>query len=44
MTYENLLIEAEEKGIKVKEKNMYVNLKGAYKDNKILIILKYLLM
>lgn len=40
MTYENLLIEAEEKGIKVKEKNMYVNLKGAYKDNKILINLK----
>lgn len=40
MTYENLLIEAEEKGIKVKEKNMYLNLKGAYKNNKILINLK----
>ncbi|EHI97552.1 protein of unknown function DUF955 [Clostridium sp. DL-VIII] len=40
MSYENLLIEAEEKGIKVKEKNMYINLKGAYKNNKILINLK----
>ncbi len=37
MHYENLLIEAEEKGIKVKEKNMYANLKGIYKNNKILI-------
>ena len=40
MTYENLLIEAEEKGIKVKEKHMYVGLKGIYKNNKILINLK----
>lgn len=40
MTYENLLIEAEEKGIKVKEKHMYIGLKGLYKDNKILINLK----
>ncbi|WP_297427914.1 ImmA/IrrE family metallo-endopeptidase [Clostridium sp.] len=40
MSYENLLIEAEEKGIRVKEKNMYINLKGAYKNNKILINLK----
>ena len=37
MHYENLLIEAEEKGIQVKEKNMYANLKGIYKNNKILI-------
>lgn len=40
MNYENLLIEAEEKGIKVKEKHMYVNLRGIYKNNKILINLK----
>jgi hypothetical protein len=40
MYYENLLIEAEEKGIEVKEKNMYANLKGIYKNNKILINLK----
>lgn len=40
MTYENLLIEAEERGIKVKEKHMYANLKGVYKNNKILINLK----
>lgn len=37
MNYESLLIEAEEKGIEVKEKNMYANLKGIYKNNKILI-------
>lgn len=40
MNYESLLIEAEEKGIKVKEKHMYKNLKGIYKNNKILINLK----
>lgn len=40
MSYEKLLIEAEEKGIQVKEKDMYANLKGAYKNNKILINLK----
>ena len=40
MSYEKLLIEAEEKGIRVKEKNMYIDLKGAYKNNKILINLK----
>lgn len=40
MYYENLLIEAEEKGIEVKEKNMHANLKGIYKNNKILINLK----
>lgn len=40
MHYENLLIEAEEKGIEVKEKNMYSNLKGIYKNNKILINIK----
>jgi hypothetical protein len=40
MYYENLLIEAEEKGIEVKEKNMYANLKGIYKNNKIFINLK----
>jgi hypothetical protein len=40
MYYENLLIEAEDKGIEVKEKNMYANLKGIYKNNKILINLK----
>lgn len=40
MYYESLLIEAEEKGIEVKEKNMYANLKGIYKNNKILINMK----
>ena len=40
MTYENLLIEAEMKGIRVKEVNMYPKLKGLYKNNKILINLK----
>ena len=40
MTYETLLIEAKERGIKVKEKYMYVNLRGVYKNNKILINLK----
>lgn len=40
MNYEKLLVEAEEKGIKVKEKDMYANLKGIYKNNKILINLK----
>ena len=40
MTYENLLIEAEIKGIRVKEIAMYPPLKGLYKNNKILINLK----
>lgn len=40
MTYENLLIEAEMKGIRVKEVAMYPRLKGLYKNNKILINLK----
>jgi len=40
MTYENLLIEAEMKGIRVKEVAMYPELKGLYKNNKILINLK----
>lgn len=40
MTYENLLIEAEMKGIRVKEVAMYPKLKGLYKNNKILINLK----
>ena len=40
MTYENLLIEAEMKGIRVKEVAMYPQLKGLYKNNKILINLK----
>ena len=40
MTYENLLIEAEMKGIRVKEIAMYPQLKGLYKNNKILINLK----
>lgn len=37
MNYENLLVEAEERGIIVKEKHMYPGLKGVYKNNKILI-------
>lgn len=37
MTYDDLLIEAEDKGIKVKEKKLDYNLKGLYKNNKIII-------
>jgi len=40
MTYETLLIEAEMKGIRVKEVAMYPELKGLYKNNKILINVK----
>lgn len=40
MNYESLLIEAERRGITVKEKNMHISLKGIYKNNKILINLK----
>ncbi|GAA0078906.1 ImmA/IrrE family metallo-endopeptidase [Clostridium sp. CTA-5] len=40
MSYEELLIKAEEKGIEVKEVNMHPSLKGLYRNNKILINLK----
>ncbi|GAA0078781.1 ImmA/IrrE family metallo-endopeptidase [Clostridium sp. CTA-5] len=37
MTYESLLIDAENKGLRVKEKKLKYNLKGLYKNSKILI-------
>ena len=37
MTYENLLIYAEKKGLRIKEKELKYNLKGLYKDSRIII-------
>ena len=37
MTYESLLIYAENKGIRIKELSLKYNLKGLYKNNKIII-------
>ncbi|AOR24905.1 hypothetical protein BGI42_04400 [Clostridium taeniosporum] len=37
MTYEDLLIYAQNKGLKIKERKLKFNLKGLYKNNKILI-------
>lgn len=37
MTYENLLIYAEKKGLRIKEKSLKHNLKGLYKNSRIII-------